>query len=141
MANKVVNKINSCLQNEIAAVQIYEQAIQNIDDLNAQSDLKAAQESHAARVQKLKNTVRELGGNPEMSSGVKGVFARAAEGTAGLFGEKAAISVLEEGEDRNLEQYERLMNEPEQELQNIARDMLTQEKEVHDMISRLKKQL
>jgi uncharacterized protein (TIGR02284 family) len=141
MASKVVDKINSVLQSEIAAVETYEQALQKIDDPVAQPDLLAAQKSHAFRAEKLKEAVSLLGGEPELSSGVKGVFAKTAEGTASLFGEKAAIAVLEDGEDRNLEEYEKLMNEPEEDLQEIAKFMLKEEKEVHDRISRLKKQL
>ena len=48
---------------------------------------------------------RSWAGSPTDDSGPWGAFARLVEGGAKMFGEKAAISALEEGEDHGLKLY------------------------------------
>ena len=47
-----------------------------------------------------------MGGQPDLTSGAWGGFARLVEGGAKLFGKSAAISALEEGEDHGKRLYE-----------------------------------
>jgi uncharacterized protein (TIGR02284 family) len=105
MANTNVDTLNSFLRGEISAVETYRQALEKLTDSRARSELEECARSHEQRVEKLRAQVIRLGGQPEKTSGAWGGFAKLVEGGAKLFGEKAAIAALEEGEDRGLRLY------------------------------------
>lgn len=100
-----VKQLNSFLKDELAAVETYGQCIEKVDSPSITADLSNLRNSHQQRVALLTAKVRELGGKPETDSGVWGSFAKMVEGGAKMFGEKAALKVLEEGEDRGRDNY------------------------------------
>ena len=95
-----VSCLNAFLQSELSAVETYNQCIKKVDDAQIATGLADLQSSHQRRAQLLREKIRELGGTPKDSSGLWGSFAKMVEGSAGLFGDRSAISALEEGEDR-----------------------------------------
>jgi hypothetical protein len=66
--------------------------------------------SHEGRAATLAQRVRALGGQPVEGSGAWGTLMKLFEGGANLFGEKAAVSALEEGEDFGRDEYKRDVN-------------------------------
>lgn len=81
-------------------------ALDKLDQASAsRAKLESAKASHQERIATLTSAIRTQGGEPAEGSGPWGVFAKAVEGAAGIFGEKAAIAALEEGEDHGLKDY------------------------------------
>jgi hypothetical protein len=104
-ANAVVGILNKLLRGELSAVETYRQALERLTNSACFTDLTENHRSHQQRVEMLRNQIARMGGTPATGSGPWGGFARLVEGGAKLFGEKAAIAALEEGEDHGLKLY------------------------------------
>ncbi len=139
MATEQVNQLNSFLRGEISAVETYRQALNKVDDMRAKTELEQCHMSHQRRVDLLKARIVQLGGEPAQSSGPWGAFAKAAEGTATVFGEKAAIDVLEEGEDHGLKDYQTGLPDLDPGSRALVeRELLPAQEQTHRMVSSLK---
>jgi uncharacterized protein (TIGR02284 family) len=139
MADTSVDTLNSFLRGEISAVESYQQAIDRLKDSDKRAQLEQAKASHEARVMTLRNYVAARGGEPASGSGPWGAFTKLFEGGAKLFGEKAAIAALEEGEDHGL----RLYRDDIKKLDSTARqlvetDILPEQQRTHATLSALK---
>jgi hypothetical protein len=105
-SDKSVDTLNSILRGEISAVETYDQAIEKLeDDPSVAESLRLCRTSHEQRVALLREEIARRGAEPASGSGPWGAFAKLVEGGAKAFGKKAAIAVLEEGEDHGLKQY------------------------------------
>jgi demethoxyubiquinone hydroxylase (CLK1/Coq7/Cat5 family) len=104
---ETVNHLNSFLRGELAAVETYRLAIDKLDRSPHRSVLQHCAQSHTARARILEREIRRRGGEPSEGAGLWGTFAKLVEGSASIFGEKAAIAALEEGEDHGREDYRR----------------------------------
>jgi hypothetical protein len=104
MTNQV-EQLNSFLRGEMSAVETYRQVLDKVMDIAARAQLEQCQISHQHRVDMLRERIIGLGGQPAETSGTWGALAKLAEAGAGMFGAKAAIDVLEEGEDHGLKDY------------------------------------
>jgi uncharacterized protein (TIGR02284 family) len=138
--DKNIKHLNSFLRGELSAVQTYDQAIEKLrhDEPRVTEELRACRESHRRRVDELTREVRRLGGEPAADSGIWGSFAKAVEGTAKLFGKKAAISALEEGEDHGRNDYERDVSELDPPCRDfIQQKIMPEQRMTHDCLSRL----
>jgi len=139
---QTIDQLNSFLRGELSAVETYRQALDSVDSVPHRSTLETCARSHQERVALLRDEVQRRGGRPAEGSGAWGAFAKAIEGAARGFGEKAAISALEEGEDHGRDDYKRdlkKLDEPARVL--IETRVLPEQKRTHDAISALKKQL
>jgi bacterioferritin (cytochrome b1) len=111
-----VDHLNSFLRGEISAAETYRMAIEKLSG-NAQSSedsvglLREIQSEHGRAAQALRDRIRELGGQPEDSSGVWGVWAKAAEGFANLLGDTASLKALKGGEEHGLNSYNSAISE------------------------------
>ncbi len=134
-----IEQLNSLLRGELSAVETYGQAIEKLKDEPALStELAACRQSHEQRSHALRAEVQRLGGTPSDSSGPWGAFARLVEGGAKVMGKKAAIAVLEEGEDHGLREYTDKrsdMNAPVAAF--VVRELLPAQQRTHDVVSRL----
>ena len=100
-----VEQLNSFLRGEISAVESYRQALDKVADIAARTQLEQCCLSHQYRVDLLKARITSLGGRPVDGSGAWGAFVGLLEGGAKIFGDKATLDVLEEGEDHGLKDY------------------------------------
>jgi uncharacterized protein (TIGR02284 family) len=137
-----VDRLNGYLRGEMSAVETYKMAL---DKLETSSPLRAEIEnnmmSHQDRVDALSDAIIAIGGKPATGSGPWGVWAKTVEGTAKMFGDKAAISALEEGEDHGLKDYKRGLDDDD--LDGESRSLLTsrllpEQQQTHDRMSALK---
>jgi hypothetical protein len=79
------------------------------------------------------------GGEPAEGSGVWGGFAQLVEGSAKIFGKKAAIAALEEGEDHGRDDYRSELEELSPETRRmIETRILPEQHRTHDAMSQLK---
>lgn len=133
-----INQLNSFLRGELSAVETYEQCIEKMTDSSIVAQLRSLQESHRRRAELLSDRVRLLGGKPAQGSGVWGSFAKLAEGSAKIFGESAAVSALEEGEDHGRDDYRRDVDKlSPAERHFIVNEILPEQQRTHDALSRI----
>jgi len=139
MATQPVEQLNSFLRGEISAVETYRQALSKVNDARARTELEQCHVSHQQRVDRLKRRITEMGGEPAQSSGPWGAFAKAAEGSATAFGEKAAIDVLEEGEDHGLKDYQKSLGDLDAASRAfVEQELLPAQQQTHRALSTLK---
>jgi Domain of unknown function (DUF2383) len=138
-----VDQLNSFLRGEISAVETYHLALGKLDDDSpSRAELETVLASHEDRVSMLRDAIVMSGGTPAESSGPWGVFAKAVEGSARIFGDKAAIAALEQGEDHGLDDYKDDLDKLDTESRILVTDrLLPLQKQTHDRISALKKRL
>jgi demethoxyubiquinone hydroxylase (CLK1/Coq7/Cat5 family) len=139
---QTIDQLNSFLRGELSAVETYRQALDSVDSVPHRSTLETCARSHQERVALLRDEVQRRGGRPAEGSGAWGAFAKAIEGAARGFGEKAAISALEEGEDHGRDDYKRDLKKLDESARVLIETrVLPEQKRTHDAISALKKQL
>ncbi|MBA2541688.1 MAG: DUF2383 domain-containing protein [Deltaproteobacteria bacterium] len=138
-----IDQLNSFLRGELSAVETYRMAIAKLDDGSpARGELEACMASHQDRVQMLRDAIIMSGGEPAEGSGPWGVFAKTVEGGARIFGDKAAIAALEEGEDHGLDDYKDDLEDLDTETRRLVTDrLLPLQRQTHDRMSSLKKRL
>jgi hypothetical protein len=142
MANDTVDALNSFLRGEISAVETYRQAIEKLHDKPEVSTLNQSLRSHQQRVSLLTTEIQRRGGKPAQGSGPWGAFAKLLEGGAKLFGVKAAIAALEEGEDHGRDDYKRDAPKLEPDARAFVEEQLLPEQlRTHQAMSALKKRL
>jgi demethoxyubiquinone hydroxylase (CLK1/Coq7/Cat5 family) len=142
LANDTVDVLNSFLRGEVSAVETYRQAIEKLRDKPEARTLGDCLTSHERRVALLQTEIRRRGGEPAQGSGAWGAFAKLMEGGAKLFGTKAAIAALEEGEDHGRDDYKRDMVKLEPEARALVQQQLVPEQlRTHQAMSTLKKSL
>jgi len=105
-----VDQLNAFLRGEISAAETYRMAIEKISTNTKSSEssvglLREIQAEHGRAAQAIRDRIRELGGEPEDSSGAWGVWAKFTEGVANLLGETASLKALKEGEEHGLKDY------------------------------------
>lgn len=137
-----VNSLNSLLRGELSAVETYRQALDKVQGATVRMQLQDCMQSHVRRAEALRQQIERLGGDPSESSGVWGAFARAVEGSAKLFGEKAAISALEEGEDHGRKEYREEVDKLDGPSRAFVESLIMPEQErTHSALSMLKRAL
>jgi hypothetical protein len=140
-----VDQLNSFLRGELSAVETYRMALDKLDaDSPARIEVESCLQSHQERVNALREAIIAAGGEPSEGSGPWGVFAKAVEGTAKAFGDKAAIAALEEGEDHGLKDYKDELDDTDLDVQTrsfVVGQLLPAQQQTHDRISALKKQM
>lgn len=133
-------QMNKFLRNELAAVETYRKATESLSDVKPQ--VKDALQSHQRRVQALRDHLREMNVTPAEDSGAWGAFANLAQRVADAAGDRAAISLLEEGEDRGLKDYNNHAQSLAACCAKLVEDtLLPEHRRTHRMLSDLKNDL
>lgn len=134
-----VDTLNGFLRGEISAVETYRQAIEKLGSSPTRAQLEECRRSHEQRVAMLREHVARLGGQPASGSGAWGTFARLVEGSAKAFGERAAVSALEEGEDHGLKLYRNDLDKLDPTARQLVEtDLLPAQERTHQSMSTLK---
>ena len=137
-----VSVLNSFLRGEISAVETYRQALDKVEAAPVRTQLQDCLQSHARRVDVLREQIQSLGGDPAEGSGVWGAFAKAIEGGAKVLGEKVAIAALEEGEDHGRNEYRQELDKLDELTRSFVRARIIPEQErTHSTMSQLKRGL
>lgn len=108
MTTDIERELESLLRGEISAAETYKQVLENMAGPEAQP-LRDIQQEHGEAIRFLKEQLTARGHEAPTSSGTWGVFAKSVEGAAKLFGDKAALTALREGERSGLSQYEKAL--------------------------------
>jgi len=135
-----VGQLNSFLRGELSAVETYREALRRLDESTHKSTLEECARSHQQRVTLLTQEIRRRGGEPAKESGPWGTLVKLLEGGAAALGEKAAIAVLEEGEDHGRNDYRRDSEQLDFEARQLIQTrILPEQLRTHDALSALKK--
>ena len=139
--SKDLDRLNSFLRGEISAVETYRIAIEKLDKgSTARGELETCRVSHLRRVDILRSTILSNGGEPADGSGPWGVLTKAIEGGATVFGDKAAIAALEQGEDHGLADYLADCDKVEGAAHELVMNkLIPAQEETHQTLSALKK--
>jgi uncharacterized protein (TIGR02284 family) len=138
---QTADKLNGLLKGEISAVETYRQALEKVTDPSIASELECCQKCHSGRVSDITQKVQELGSEPVGGSGPWGAFAKMMEGGAKMFGDKACISLLEEGEDKGLADYKKLLEDSDPAVQMAAQQLISKQEGTHAKMRDLKHRL
>ena len=133
-----IDKLNGILKGELSAVETYRQALEKVKDPIIKEDLKECHMCHSSRVDTLVEKVKEFGGNPVANSGAWGSFAKLMAGGATVFGDKASIAVLEEGEDKGIADYMKLLADSNINVKEIASELMPKQEGTHAKMRDLK---
>ena len=135
-----IDVCNSLLRGELSAVETYRLAINKMENSTHRPLLEHCARSHAERARLLAQEVRRRGGDPADKSGPWGAFAKLVEGSAALFGEKAAIAALEEGEDHGRDDYRHDLPDLDASARQVVEDqILPEQNRTHQALSALKR--
>ncbi|MEO5668793.1 MAG: DUF2383 domain-containing protein [Bdellovibrionota bacterium] len=118
-------RINELLRGERSAVETYHQAFAAVGDDPRIDDLRAVAAEHRHAVQMLVDRVIACGGEPSHDSGIWGTWTKTVLGTATLFGEKASLSILKEGEEHGKNLYLDFLKDAD--VDPICRDIIENE--------------
>ncbi len=103
------DEMNKLLTSELSAIETYKQALEKKDTdpehVTAIDELSAILDDHQRAASRIEAAIRQKGGVPVHSSGAWGTWSTIVMGTAQLFGDKAALKVLKEGEESGLKEY------------------------------------
>ncbi len=137
---QTIEHLNSFLRGELSAAETYRQALEKLSASPHRGTLEQIQRSHADRASLLAQEVQRRGGAPSTSSGAWGGLNKLLTKGAAMLGEKAAIGVLEEGEDHGRDDYQRDLKELDPIAQKLVQEQLLPEQlRTHDTMSTLKK--
>jgi hypothetical protein len=124
------------LHDEVTAVASYRRALPGFSDAPDGDELRACLASHERRIATLERRIRFLGGDPnEESDEDATVLDAPALGDGG----DAAISALEENEDRGLKHYLDDVSKLDRDTRSmVAREILPEQVRTYDFVSDLK---
>jgi uncharacterized protein DUF2383 len=139
-SSQVIDTLSNFLRGEMSAVETFRQALEKFQNPSLRGQLQDCMQSHQSRVELLRNRIVTLGGSPPTGSGAWGSFAKLVEGGAKVFGEQAAISALEAGEDHGRDDYRRDLDKLDVETRSwIQAQILPAQERTHAIVSALKK--
>lgn len=137
-----VERLSAFCRGEISAVETYSEALASGVLSRFSERLRQCQSSHQTRVDLLRAQIGMLGGEPPSSSGAWGTFAKVMEKAATVAGEKAALAILEEGEDHGLNLYRTQTSDLDTASNVLVNQrLLPLQLETHRILSDLKHQL
>jgi len=139
-ATEAVANLNECLRGELSAVETYDLALAAVNDLEAARVLRQLRDQHEHRVLKLREHIRAHGGQPVVSSGAWGLFAKLVQRGADLLGDRAVAAALEEGEDHGIRTYVRHAEDFQVEVRDLVlHELLPAQRASHDLCHTLQK--
>ena len=134
-----LDQLNSMLRGERSAVETYAQCIEKLATSRFAPELSPLKASHATRVGKLTGKITELGGDADTTSGAWGSFVKLVEGGAAIFGERAAVAALEEGEDHGKKEYAQLEKLSADTRRFVETELVPEQRRTHDALSSIKR--
>jgi hypothetical protein len=134
-----VDGLNDCLRAELAACETYGLALEHADRAEVAEQLREIRENHRLRAALLTEFMRTRGVDPVTSGGVWGAFAKLVQRGANLFGDKTAVSALEEFEDHGLRCYADVIRGDNVEIRRLVEtELLPKQQRTHELCRNLK---
>jgi DNA polymerase elongation subunit (family B) len=105
MSNQTEKTLESLYEGEFSAAETYKQAIKKVGTDPKADQLLKMQKEHVQALGSLKKIVPAFSDRNFEGSGAWGTWAKTVMGTAQIFGDKAALKALKEGEEHGLKGY------------------------------------
>lgn len=135
-----LDQLNEFYRGEQSAVETYDLAIKRTKDPELSRSLIQLRQDHAQRLDVIRNKICELAGEPSATSGAWGAFAKAVQAGADVFGDTAALSALEEGEDHGIKMYTDALREGDIIVRDlVATVLMPAQRKSHDLCCSLKR--
>ena len=132
-------KLADCLRGELSAVETYELALKHVNHVGVHQTLQVILDSHARRVELIRDKMVRAGMEVPKSSGVWGAFAKTVQTGADLLSVTTAVAALEAGEDRGLRMYTTDLDGLEQDTGSfISGTLLPEQQRTHELCRSLK---
>lgn len=135
--------LNKCLRSELSAIETYHQALEKhrqdaTNDAHFQQ-LNQMLDDHRDAASRLQSLIQQNGGTPAADSGAWGTWSKTVMGAAKLFGDKAALKGLKEGEENGLKDYENVARDSSAsaEVKNIISPLMARQQEHIRQLDRL----
>lgn len=136
----IYDAMNNLLKSELSAIETYQQALEkeeaDAEHVAAVNELRAILDDHQRAAARIEAAIRQKGGEPVQGSGAWGGWSKVVMGTAQLFGDKAALKALKEGEESGLKEYEEALGDtgiPQDQKTFISDLVATQRMHVHTL--------
>lgn len=100
-----IDALNALLRGELAATETYQQAMEKMTANPINEQLRRIRDEHRTAANTFRKHIHEHGGKPDQDSGVWGAWSKFVEGTAKIFGERAALEALRSGEEQGAGAY------------------------------------
>ena len=104
------DELNKCLRSELSAIETYQQALEKNRQQYGRDpsfqQLTQMLEDHEEAAARLRSLIQQNGGTPSNDSGAWGTWSKTVMGAAKLFGDKAALKALKEGEESGMKEYQ-----------------------------------
>jgi uncharacterized protein (TIGR02284 family) len=140
--SETVDQLNSFLRGELSATESYRLALDRLERSEHRATLVQCSRSHQERARLLTEAILGRGGEPAQESGAWGSLVRMIEKGATMLGEKAAVAVLEEGEDHGRDDYQRDLDKLESSARQLIEfTILPEQRKTHDTLRAVKKSL
>jgi hypothetical protein len=137
-----IDQLNSFLRGELAAVESYKLALDHMEQTEHRPALVQCSRSHQERARLLTEAILGRGGEPAEGSGAWGSLVRTLERGAAALGERAAVALLEEGEDHGRDDYLRDVDNLEPSARQLIEfAILPEQRRTHDTVRSLKHSL
>lgn len=107
-----IHVCNSLLRGEISAGETYGHVIDRFPETPVIKELRRIRAEHANSAALLSAKIREMGGEPQKSSGAWGMFTAAVQSAANLFGPDSALESLRQGESLGCKDYQDALIDP-----------------------------
>ena len=111
-----IDTIDKLLKDELAAKETYQQVLDKFREdvsLGSADYLQPIYEDHKEAVSSLQEQAVQMGGSPTEDSGIWGTWSEIVQGGANMFGQKAALKALQEGEKTGADDYEEALQDPD----------------------------
>lgn len=131
--DRAVERLNSLLRGEISAAETYNMAIEMMGRESAEeaAQLRAIAQEHGENAQRLREEIRNRGGEADNASGAWGAYAKTIEGAASLFGDASALKALKEGEEHGLKDYRDALDSVDRAARRLISESLIPAQERH----------
>ena len=111
-----LDDLNKCVRSELSAIETYQQALdKHRGEYGHQPGFQQLSQmlaDHEEALSRLRNVMQQKGGTPPNESGAWGTWSKTVMGAAKLFGDKAALKALKEGEESGLKEYQDIVDDP-----------------------------
>jgi uncharacterized protein (TIGR02284 family) len=139
---ETIDQLNSFLRGELSAAETYRLALEKLEQTEFRGSLVQCSRSHEERARLLTEAILGRGGEPSDSSGAWGSLVRMIERSASAISERAAVSMLEEGEDHGRDDYLRDLDHLEPSARQLVEfAILPEQRRTHDTIKAVKRSL
>jgi len=107
------DELNKLLRGELSAIETYQQALEkeraDFEQETAFQQLSSIIRDHQQAAVQLRTEIQRVGGTPVDDPGAWGTWSKIVMATAKLFGDKAALKALKEGEESGLKDCEDML--------------------------------